>query len=465
MIRPLATSVASLVLVGCTSFSADGGFGRVEQLTAERIDRTPSYPRSAAQADAAAERVAALLAEPLTADTAVEIALLNDKKLQAGYAQLGIAEADLVRAGRPANPSFSFGRLAGGGAVEIDRAVLFDVLGLLTLPVAVQVERQRFELAQLRAAYLTIGVATDARKAYFDAVAAAQLVGIHRQVKEAAEAANGLARELVAVGNLSRIAQMRQQSFYADATASLARAQQDAIGARERLVRALGLAGAQLGFELPERLPELPVAPALPRDAEQTAIDRRLDVLIARRMVEATASSLGLTKATRVVNVLHAGYQNKSTTGEERSDGYEIEFELPLFDFGATRVARAEATYMQAVDRAAAVAVDARSQVRQSYAAYRSAYDIARHYRDEVLPLRKRIADESLLRYNAMQIDVFELLADARERVAAVAAAVGSLRDYWRAETELQTALVGGSPGSAEASALPAAVAIDAARH
>ena len=178
-------------------------------------------------------------------------------------------------------------------------------------------------------------------------------------------------------------------------------------------------------------------------------MDKRLDVLMARRATEATASSLGLTKTTRFVNVLHAGYQNKSVTGEERSNGYEIELELPIFDFGSARVARAESIYMQAVNHAAQVAIDARSEVRESYSAYRTAYDLARHYRDEVVPLRKRISEENLLRYNGMLASVFELLADSREQIAAVSGAVEALRDYWVAETNLQTALAGRSPGAA----------------
>ena len=121
-----------------------------------------------------------------------------------------------------------------------------------------------------------------------------------------------------------------------------------------------------------------------------------------------------------MLNVLHLGYKNKSASGAEREDGYEIELELPLFDFGATRVARAEATYMQAVNRTAEVAVNAQSEVRESYSAYRTAFDLARHYRDEVVPLRKRISEENLLRYNGMLIGRFELLADAREQVGSV---------------------------------------------
>ena len=451
MIRLTATALASLVLAGCASFSQDGGFGTVDQLTKDRVGRSPSYQRTNEQSDSAQRRVAELLKQPLSADSAVEIALLNNRELQASYADLGIAEADLVRAGRLANPSLRFGRLAGNGAVEIDRGVLFDVLGLFTMPVARQVEQRRFEQAQLQAAYDTVGAAAEARKAFFEAVAAQQLVGYFGQVKEAAEASNELSRRMVAAGNFSKLAQMREQSFYSDATTQLARAQHQAVAAREQLVRSLGLTGEQIDFRLPERLPDLPGTPAEPRDAEQTAMDKRLDVLMAKRATEATAKALGLTNATRFVNVLHLGYQNKSVTGESRSNGYEIELELPLFDFGSARVARAEATYLQAMNRTAAVAVKGRSEVRESYSAYRTAYDLARHFRDEVVPLRKRISDENLLRYNGMLASVFDLLADSKDQIAGVVGAVQSLRDYWIAETNLQTALTGRSPSGSSA--------------
>lgn len=447
MIRLTAVAVAGLVLTGCASFSQDGGFDSVDKLTKDRIGQSPSYQRSADQADSAATRVAELLKQPLTAESAVEVALLNNKELQASYADLGIAEADLVRAGRLANPSFTFGRLSGNGVVEIDRAVVFNVLGLLTMPLAKQVEQRRFEQAQLQAAYESVGAAAEARKAFFEAVAAQQLVGYFAQVKAAADASNDLAKRMVLAGNFSKLAQMREQSFYSDAVTNLAKAQHQAVAAREALVRALGLSGSQLDVKLPDRLPDLPAAPAEPKDAEQTAMDKRLDVLMAKRSTEATAKALGLSKATRFVNVLHVGYQNKSATGEALSQGYEIELELPLFDFGSTRVSRAEATYMQSMNRTAAVALKARSEVRESYSAYRTSYDVAKHFRDEVVPLRKRISEENLLRYNGMLASVFDLLSDSKDQVAGVVGAVEALRSYWVAETNLQTAMSGRSPG------------------
>lgn len=467
MIRLAATVAAAVFLGGCASFSPDGGFDRVSDLTQERTGQAPTYQRSAQDGDSARARVDELLQQPLTAQGAVEIAFLNNRGLQASLASLGIAESELVRAGRLANPLLRFGRMReGGGIVEIERSLVFDVLGLLTMPVVQDVERRRFEQTQLQAAGDAVGVAVEARRAFYRAVAAQELVKYLQQVKEAADVSNELARRMVQAGNFNKLAQMREQAFYADATSELARARHQAVAERERLVRALGLWGQQAGFRLPDRLPDLPEAPVEPRDAEQTAMEKRLDVLAARRGAESTARSLGLTKTTRFVNVLELGYANRSVTGEERANGYEIELELPIFDFGSTRMARAQATYMQALHRTADVAINARSEVRESYSAYRTAYDLARHYRDEVVPLRKRISEENLLRYNGMLIGVFELLADAREQVRSVTSYVQALRDFWMADTALDAALTGRSPG-ASASAGPSseAAAPAAAAH
>ena len=210
----------------------------------------------------------------------------------------------------------------------------------------------------------------------------------------------------------------------------------------------MGLWGEDIAFRLPERLPDLPKSARETADLETQALKQRLDVQGAMKDAENVAASLGLTKATGFISVLEVGYQRTSETGQPRKSGYEIELRLPIFDWGDARVARAEHTYMQAVNRAADIAVRARSEVREGYAAYRTAFDLARHYRDEIVPLRKRISEENLLRYNGMLISVFELLADARQQIAAVNTYIEALRDFWLAETTLQLALTGKSPGA-----------------
>ncbi len=445
--RSCAVASVAVLLVGCATFSNDGGFDSVASLTRERVGQAPRWQRDSDSAAAVQQRVDELLKGPLSADGAVEIALLNNAALQATFHELGIAEADLVRAGRLRNPTFSFKNVSGGGVGEIERAIVFDILSILTLPLAQETEQARFGQAQMRIASDAVSTAFEARRAFYAAVASQELVKYYQQVKEAADASSDLARRMREAGNFSKLAQMNEQAFYADATAQLARARHQAVADRERLNRALGLSGARIAYVLPDRLPELPRQPIEPRDAEQVALDKRLDVLQAKASTGAMAKALQLTRTTGFINVLHAGYANKSSTGEPLENGYEIELEIPIFDFGTTRVARAEALYMQSVQRTADVAVRATSEVREAYSAYRTAYDLAQHYRDEIIPLRRRISEENLLLYNGMLISVFDLLADARRQVMAVTASVEAQRDFWLASATLEVALTGTSPG------------------
>lgn len=460
----VATGFLTLFLTGCATFSSDGGLDSVNALATERTGQNVQLTKPTANATATSETVNQLLAKPLTPDAAVRIALLNNKRLQASLAELGVAEADLVQAGRLRNPSFSFGRSKGGDDVEIERSVMFDLIGLLTLPVRSGIEQRRFEQAKLLAASQAVQLAADTRRAYFNAVAAQQTALYMEQVQSAAEAGAELSQQLAKVGNLSKLDQAREQVFYADATAQVARARHNAVAAKEQLTRNLGLWGANTSYKLPDRLPDLPKEPREMANVEQLAMQQRLDVQMAKSDAGATARALGLTKATRFINVLEAGYTNTSETGEPRKNGYEIELELPIFDWSGARLARAEAMYMQAVNRTADMAVRARSQVREAYSAYRTTYDLAKHYQSNVVPLRKTISDEVLLRYNGMLASVFELLADARDQVSSVNAAIEAQRDFWIAETDLQAAINGTGGGSVEIrSTAPAASA--AAEH
>ena len=273
------------------------------------------------------------------------------------------------------------------------------------------------------------------------------------QVKTASEAGADLAKRMAAVGNWSKLRQAQEQSFYADATAQLARARQMVVSERERLTRLLGLWGSSTEFKLPDRLPDLPKALQDMGDAEVQAMQNRLDLMMAKKELAGLVDFLGLTKTTRFINVLEIGYQRNTSNEQPRQTGYEIEFQIPLFDWGSARVARAEAVYMQSVNRAAELAVNARSEVREAYSSYRTAYDLAKHYRDEVVPLKKRISDEQLLRYNGMLTSVFELLADARAQAMSVNASIEALRDYWMADSALQMTMTGGSVAGVKTSA------------
>ena len=459
-----AAFAAAAFLAGCASFSEDRGFDTVRSAVQSRIGQEPVWVRDAGQAESLAAEVNKRLAEPLGPDDAVRIALLNNRGLQATYAELGIAEADLVQAGRLINPGFSFARLLRGSELEIERSVFVNLMSLITLPLAKKVQAERFEQAKLRVAGEAVRVAADTRRAWTAAVSAREAVVYFEQVKSAAEASAELGNRMARSGNWSRLNYLREQTFYAETVAQLARMRQTTLSEREKLARLMGLPGGEDAFRLPERLPDLPSATREARDLEAEALEKRLDVQAGRREVDALAEAIGLARVTGYVNTLELKYLRKTEAPKEPQTGWEVEFRLPIFDWGDARIARAQSQYMQSFNRAAQLAVNARSEVREAYSAYRTAYDVAKHYRDEIVPLRKRISEENVLRYNGMLISVFELLADARQQVTSVSAYLAALREFWVAEANLQTVTVAGSaPLSASASINVGAAAMPAA--
>ncbi|UTH38370.1 TolC family protein [Pseudomonas sp. KHPS1] len=461
-IKPAVLLCAALLLAGCAGFSRDGGFDPVQQSAERQLDKQLLWARDEAGRGQIEARVAELLAEPLSLDAAVQLALLNNRGLQASFDELGIGEAERVQAGRLPNPGFSYGRLEKGSEVEYERGLHLNLARLIALPLSSRLEGRRFEQLQRQTSLAVFDLASETRKAWYQAVAAEESLVYARQVLDAAEAGAELARRMAAVGNFSKLQQAEQQNFYAEAGIGLLQAEQARVRSREQLTRLLGLWGEQLDYRLPERLPALPkTADELP-DVERLAMNQRQDIQAVRLDAERLAQNLGLTRTTRFINVLELGVVNNRSNEEPTQRGYEISVELPLFDWSGAKVARAEAQYRQALNRAAETAVNARSQVREAYHAYRNAFELAQHYRTEVLPLRQRIAEENLLRYNGMFISTFDLLADARRQVQAVDGYLQAQRAFWLARADLDMALLGApnpSLGAAPAAAAEPAAA------
>ena len=463
--RRLGLGAGLLVLAGCASFSQDGGFAVVEQAAEQQLDKQLSWSKTTEERAVVAERVTELLAQPLSADDAVQVALLNNPGLQASFDQLGISEAERVQAGRIPNPGFSFGRLEKGSEVEYERGLHVNLARLIAMPMTSGMEAKRFEQVQRQTSLAVFELASQTRKAWYRAVAAEESLGFMRQVMDSAEIGAELARRLAAVGNYSKLQQAQEQSFYAEAGLGLIRAEQARLQSREQLTRLLGLWGEQIAYRLPERLPELPAEAEQLPDVERQAMSQRLDIQAMRLDAERLAKNLGLSKTTRFINVLELGVVSNKSNEEPTQRGYEISVELPLFDWSGARVAKAEAQYRQMLNRAAETAINARSQVREAYLGYQSAHDIARHYRDEVLPLRQRIAEENVLRYSGMFISTFELLADARKQILAVDGYLQAQRDFWIAKADLDMSMLGAANLSPSAGAAMSAAADEPAGH
>lgn len=447
-LRRTAMVVATSVLAGCASVGIDDALQvantQAQPFTAGQLElgRTPD------QRERRSALTQALLSRPLSQNDAVQLALANSPAVQALIADHWAAIAAADQSGRMPNPIFKFDRLRIDSELEIGRLLSFGLVDLILLPQRLEIARSRSTEARVQLTGAVVEQVTQVRQAWVRAVAAQQLLRYAEQVQRSAQASAELARRMQQAGNFSKLQRARQQVFYADATTQLAAAMHAASAAREALVRALGLDDAQAArLALPERLPDLPKAPRDPADVAATATEQRLDVQLARARLDVAGKSQGINLLSTFTEVAVGGrhdtvFDNAQGTQSTRR-GYELDIRLPLFDWGTLQRDALNAQSLAAANRFDAVVRGASSQLRESYSGYRTAYDIAKHYRDEVVPLRQAMADENLLRYNGMLIGVFELLADARDQVAGVTGAIQALQQFWLADAALAASVIG----------------------
>ncbi len=460
-----------LALAGCASVDFDATLARTNEDLGGFTQGALGLAHTTAQREARASQAARLLAQPLNQPGAVQLALVNSPALQALLAQRWSELATLAQGARTANPSLSLEQSRLGAELEIGRRLSFGLLDLLTLPQRQERAARAQEQSQIQLSAEVVDQVTQVRQAWVRAVAAQQALAYAQQVNEIAHSSAELARRMQAVGNFNTLQRARQHAMYADASGQWALAQHRALAARETLVRALGLDDAQAAqLQLPARLPALPEAPRSPQALAQTTLAQRLDVRLAQAALAASLQAQGLSDLSSLTDVELAVrrdtvFDDAAGTQGARH-GVELAVRLPLLDGGDLRRTAFNAQTLALAQRLQATLLEARSGLRESYSAYRTAYDLARHYRDEVLPLRKTIADENLLRYNGMLIGVFELLADTREQTAGVQAAIDAEQQFWLADAALQAAQIGRPPAAAQALlASPSATTTDTPAH
>lgn len=458
-VKLVAAAVSLAVLTGCASVNFDQSIAKTNQDAADFTAGRLSLAQTHAQREARERTAAELLKQPLGQSDAVQLALINSPALQAMLADNWANAANAAQSGRIANPIFTFERVRIGAELDLGRMLSFGLLDLLTLPQRNAIAQRRIAQSQLRLSSDVIDQVTQVRQAWVKAVAAQQSLSYARQVVDSAQASAELARRLQAVGNFNKLTRARQQMFYADAATQLAGAQHTATSTREELIRLLGLTDAQANqLKLVERLPNLPKTPRDPADVSKQASAARLDIRMAQSDFEAAAKAQGLNFVTNftdielgiIRNTVFDNAEGHKSTGR----GFEISLRLPIFDWGGPQRDAMNAQTLAAANRLEAAVRAAGSSLREGYSAYRTAYDITRHYRDEVIPLRKTISEENVLRYNGMLMGVFELLADSRAEVATVMAAISAEQQFWLADAALQASVMG-KPGMASAAAMP----------
>ena len=438
------------VLTGCASVPKDAGFPDVQNIIEQRIGRRVHWNQSTSEDAAVVDAVRSMLQQELTIDEAVQIALLNNRSLQATYEELGIAQADLVQAGLLRNPlfgaSFRFPDKTVGGhrSTNTEFSVVQDFLDLLVRPLRKKVAAAQFEQTKLRVGNTILNLAAEVRSTYYALQADEQTLEMRRTVVQATEAAVDIATRQHDAGTLKTLDLANQQGFHDQAKLDMTRTDIQIVADRERLNRLMGIWGADTMWKLPERLPELPESEIPMEHLESIAVSQRLDLAAARQETQVIAHALSLTRRYRYFYVFDVGVDSEHDVADDVTfTGPNLTLELPIFDRRQASISRLEAQLRQSLQRLASLAIDIRSEVREIRERLLAARNVAKYHHDSILPLRQRIVDESQLYYNGMLIGVYELLLAKQNQINAGREYIETLRDYWIARSDLERAVGG----------------------
>lgn len=447
----VARSIGLCLLLGatgCTAVDLSAGFSDVRAAVEERAAQAIVWNGSPDLDKGAAERVQALLRGKLTADGAVQIALLNNRGLQAMYEDLGLAQADLVQAGLFKNPVLDAALLfpVSGARPDLQLGVAVSLLDALYVPLRQRVAAAHFEEAKLAVTGAVLDFAAQVRTAFYAHQADEQVVELRQAIAQALGAALEVSRRLHDAGNISDLDLMRERVQAETARLVLRAAEVTARQSREHLNGLLGLWGDDTRWEVDARMPDIPTTATDAPDVERAALGRSLDLLHARQRIVVAGQQLGYSRAAAFVPDIDLGVSAEKEGAEAWKLGPAIKIPLPIFDQGQARIARGAAELRRAQQEYYALAVRVRAAARAVQDRIEGARDRALFYKDILLPLRERIVNEGQLQYNAMQIGILQLLRAREEQIETAAAYVEALREYWLASTDLAALASGRLP-------------------
>ncbi|MDQ3198230.1 MAG: TolC family protein [Verrucomicrobiota bacterium] len=442
MKRSLLFPLVAALATGCATPSARTG---------KRVHWNRGGPE-----DAQIEQgVQALLRRQLTAGSAVQIALLENRELQARFEEIGIAQSEVIQAGLITNPNFSasfrFPNRPPSGT-NIEYSIAQNFLELLVLPLRKRIANAQMAQTEIRVADEVLKLATEVKVAFYTVQARQQLLDRLRVVSETNETAAEFTKRLHDAGNTSDLELVNQQGSYEQSRLEVAQTELQVRRDRERLNRLLGLWGAQTSWTMADHLPELPGSEGSLRNLESRAIAQRLDLQATRMHLDLIGQSLALRTKTRYLPAeIRIGVNTERETDGSRVTGPTLDLELPIFNQGQGEIAKLTAQYRQAQRELEAMAINIRSEVRESRDQLIAARDLTSYIGKRLLPTQQQALNLTLQQYNFMLKGAYDLLLAKQNEVAAERSYIEAWRDYWIARAELERA-VGGSLSSSYSS-------------
>ena len=458
MARPIEqVAIAALIAnaVGCAPSRAEV-FRPVAAAVSARLGHDVKWRSPMMSDDRVREAVRGMLADGLTADEAVRIGLLNNRRLQAAFDELGVASGELAEASVLRDPEIEASvRFSGGGDPAIEVDAVQDVLDLVVLGRRRGVASAGLEAARRDAIAAVIDRVAEVRSAYYRAQAAEQRLEMRQAILVATDAAYTLARRLREAGNINELELLRERDLFEEARIDLVEAKAERALRRQELDAVLGLWGQETDWRIAGRLDAPPKEPIELTHFERLAVERSLELEAERFRLQASGGRVGLARLGRWLPELGVGVSaEREAESGEWGVGPAVVLSVPLWSApGGGAVIRREAELSRQQQRYTALAIEVRSRARSTRERLRAARARVEAYRDTLLPLRAEIVEQTELQRNAMAASSFELFAAKRRQIEAGAAYLDALLDYWLARVAADQTLAGGRPGEATGAA------------
>lgn len=438
--------LAIVSLVGCVA--KDAGYTDVRSATSQRIHKDVRW-RSRDGADKLDESTRALLARPLTADSAVQVGLLNGARVQAAFSELGLARADLVRALALPNPTAEVAlRFREGSRPDIEISAFEDLMAFVLLPLRRSAAAAALDAAKAETVGRILDEALSIRLTFYDYQASSQTLGLRHTILQAVRASYDAAQRMHEAGNVTDLSLANERALYEEARIAFSRAEANERALREQLNERMGLFAPRASWSIEPRLPDAPATKALSPDFERHAIEQSLDLKAARARYAAAAERGNYARARGVVPVLRAGVSAERSEGSSFAVGPAAVVGVPLFYQGQGEVDAASAEMQRERHLYDGQALRIRTAARTLAVRLESAAASAEYYRRVLLPLRDEIVRDTELEYNAMSVGIFQLLAAKREQIRAAETYVDVLREYWSLRAQADQLAAGRVPHS-----------------
>lgn len=430
-------------LQGCTSVVPAKRFPEVQSEALARTGGRVEWRQGTAADELVDRRIAAILSQPLRADDAVQVALFNNAGLQATFEDLGIAQSEVVTAGRLRNPDIAgFFRFPGSPPSGLNWNVGIDVwlLDAFLVPIRERLADASEDQTMRRVTQQIMRLAADTRAAYFALQADAAAVRAQEELVEVARLALDLSRAQEGAGNADDLQVAADRAAYQQATLSLLQAKAAERASSEQLRALMGLTDRPVTWTIVRDPPEPISGEPTEEELIDTALASRLDLKAAAAEVQRQEYALELTKKWWLSTV-QVGVETERGSDEQYATGPHFSAELPIFNQRQGEIARQEAVIRQVQRRLTALEEQVRTEIRTELQRVRAAREIVALYRDEILPLRRAMLASIQDRYNSMFVGVFELLTAKSELTTAETGFARALQDYWTARSDLELAV------------------------